>query len=105
MKFHEMLNELREEKFLTKTALGKEIGTSRQQISLFESGQVMPTSETLLAIADYFEVSTDYLLGREKNVTVPTGKESAYIMLCERLTDEERSLVRDFANFLIKRRT
>ena len=104
MKFGTMLAELRGERFLSKTELAKSVNSSRQMIARFEGGEVMPTSEVLLAIADYFGVSTDYLLGRDDYLTLPRDKKNQYIILAEKLTDEERVLVIDFAKMLRTRR-
>lgn len=42
---------------------------SRAAISMWESGKRMPQRETLEAIADYYNVPLDYLLGREDDPT------------------------------------
>ncbi|NBI28588.1 helix-turn-helix domain-containing protein [Chengkuizengella marina] len=44
--------------------LSKFLNISSVQISRYESGERKPSSETLEKIADFFNVSTDYLLGR-----------------------------------------
>ena len=38
---------------------------SRSTIAVYKNGSVIPNAKNLLKIADYFGVSTDYLLGRE----------------------------------------
>lgn len=40
------------------------IGVSRPAMTQFEKGRVAPSVDTLLALADYFDVSLDYLCGR-----------------------------------------
>ena len=65
MKFAETLKTLRKEKGFTQAQLAKEIGYSRAIIGFWEKGEKSPTLEALTAIADYFEVSIDYLAGRE----------------------------------------
>lgn len=62
--FAERLKQLRNERSLSQDALGKEMGISRYAIYTYESGKAFPTVEGLLALADYFDVTTDYLLGR-----------------------------------------
>ena len=62
--FAERLKQLRSGKNLSQDALGKAMGISRYAIYTYENGKAFPTVEGLLALADYFEVSTDYLLGR-----------------------------------------
>lgn len=46
--------------------VGKEIGVSSATVSQWKNGSI-PNGETLLKIADYFGISTDYLLGRTNN--------------------------------------
>lgn len=40
------------------------MGISRYAVYTYENGKAFPTVEGLLALAEYFDVSTDYLLGR-----------------------------------------
>ncbi|HUN08365.1 MAG TPA: helix-turn-helix transcriptional regulator [Aggregatilineales bacterium] len=74
------LKALREAKNLNTEELAKVIGTVRQQISRYENEQTDVTSESLVKLADFFGVSTDYLLGRtdsENDVPEPpSGKRS-----------------------------
>lgn len=58
------LRELRKERGLTLRELGDVINTSNQNISNWEVGRSNPNIEYLIALADYFDVSIDYLVGR-----------------------------------------
>ena len=64
--FQERLKELRSEKGLSQTELAKELNVSQRSISSWETGFRQPDFETLRLIAEYFDVTTDYLLGIEK---------------------------------------
>ncbi len=64
-KFPERLKELREEMGLSKEQLAKESGISRPSISLYEAGKRVPSIDAAAALADFFKVSVDYLIGRE----------------------------------------
>lgn len=57
--------ELRKARNLSQRELGEAVGLSHKAISTLESGARSTTIEKLVALADYFQVSTDYLLGRE----------------------------------------
>jgi len=59
------LKRLRNEKKLTQSELGKIINVSKVSISGYESGDRTPDTDNLRRLADYFEVTSDYLLGRE----------------------------------------
>lgn len=58
------LKELRKEKELTQLQLAEKFNISKSSISMYESGSRMPEYETLEAIADYFNVNLDYLVGK-----------------------------------------
>lgn len=61
--FSKRLIELRKNKKLTQYTLADNLGCSRALISNYEQGRREPDFDTLLKIADYFNVSTDYMLG------------------------------------------
>jgi len=62
--FADRLKELRKERGLTQKDLAALIGFSERGIQNYELEKNKPTSDALTKFADYFEVSTDYLLGR-----------------------------------------
>lgn len=64
--FSTRLASLRKERNLTQYSLAENLGFSRGQISNYEQGSREPDQDTLLKIADFFDVSVDYLLGRTK---------------------------------------
>jgi len=66
--FAERLKELREEKGLSKLALGIQLDISNVSIFRWENSQQDITSDNLQKIADYFRVTTDYLLGRTDEI-------------------------------------
>lgn len=61
--FGQILRELRNQHNVTGEELGKAISVSKNAISNWENNRRMPDNETVKAIAEYFEVSTDFLLG------------------------------------------
>ncbi|MDD2401970.1 MAG: helix-turn-helix transcriptional regulator [Clostridia bacterium] len=65
MQFGDRLKDLRTEKGLTQTELANIIGLKKTTISNYETGFSFPDYKTLIKLADFFKVSTDYLLGRE----------------------------------------
>ena len=59
------LKELRSKHNITQEQLAASIGVERSSIGKYEGNQsVIPSVDVLKAIADYFNVTTDYLLGR-----------------------------------------
>ncbi|MBB5337600.1 helix-turn-helix domain-containing protein [Pectinatus brassicae] len=71
--FSTLLTSLMKEKKLSKQALANEIGISRQAISQFANGANLPSLEKLIALAEYFNVSMDFLLGRSVLLKKPDG--------------------------------
>lgn len=65
--FPDRLRRLRERERMDRKKLGECCGLSKNAISMYERGKREPTASSLEKIADFFGVTTDYLLGREKN--------------------------------------
>ena len=62
----DVLAELRQERGLTQKELGQVLCVSTGTISNYENGVHLPDAEKLIILADFFHVSTDYLLGRTR---------------------------------------
>lgn len=73
----ERLSELRKEKNFTQKELAEMVDTSPQNIDLYESGKRKINVEILGKIADVFNVSTDYLLGRSDAMSMDTDIQTA----------------------------
>lgn len=62
--FSERLKELRQSKNLSQKDLAKILNTTNSSICDWECGRTEPNLTTINLIADYFDVSVDYLFGR-----------------------------------------
>lgn len=69
MYYNEILRELREDKKITQTELGKIFNCNQITISQYERGARSLSIEMLIKYADYFGVTTDYILCRDKKQT------------------------------------
>lgn len=58
------LKELRKKKGLSQQRLAMELNVNQNTISRYETGEREADYKTLIMLADYFDVSIDYLLGR-----------------------------------------
>lgn len=67
------IKELREDKRLTQAELGSIIGVSGKTISNYEKGDREPSIEVITNLANYFEVSTDYLISGKENIVTDKG--------------------------------
>lgn len=65
-KFNERLKLLRNDAGLSQQEFAKRMGVSKSSINMYERGEREPGLETLEAIADYFNVDMDYLLGKSE---------------------------------------
>ncbi len=61
----QMIRRLRTERGLKQEELGKAVCASKQSVSNWENENIMPSVEILVRLAEFFGVTTDYLLGRE----------------------------------------
>jgi len=62
--FGDRLRFLREEKKMVQKEIGGLLGVSESTVGKYENNQRTPSPEAILKLADFFHVSTDYLLGR-----------------------------------------
>ena len=63
MKIHERLKDLREDHDLTQKDIADLLHTTRQQVSKWETGLQMMGVDKYIILAQYYNVSVDYLLG------------------------------------------
>ena len=61
------VNMLRKERKLTLAQLGDVLGIKSQSVHTLEKGKTAPNFDTLMALADYFDCSVDFLVGRTSN--------------------------------------
>lgn len=64
VKLAERLRELRGKKGVTQSQVAEYLGLKLRAYQYYESGEHRPEYEKLMALADFFGVTTDYLLGR-----------------------------------------
>lgn len=58
------IRDLRKQKKMSQSELAKIIGVTQTTITAWETGKAEPSSSAVANLADYFNVTTDYLLGR-----------------------------------------
>lgn len=95
------LRALRERKGLTQGGAAKKMGIVRTTYSNYEAGNREPDNDTLRKFAEFYEVSTDYLLG---NNTTNDQARNAVIEEYNRLPQEERKIVDDMIKALVAKR-
>lgn len=99
--FSDRLKQLRSEASLTQVELARRLGLSNGAIGNYESGARTPRKlEDLEALADFFNVEIDYLLGRS-NYRPEFSLEEQWIISCYRNADPDtqvaiKTLLRKF---------
>ena len=58
------IRDLRKQRKMSQTELAKILHVSQQTVTAWETGKAEPSSSAISNLADYFNVTTDYLLGR-----------------------------------------
>ena len=66
------LKEVRKSKGLTQQDVAKYVGISQNNYSYWENGKVKIDNDSIKKLADLFNVSVDYLLGRDTPMPAPT---------------------------------
>lgn len=88
--FGENFKKLRKTRNLTQKEMGAKIGLSKAVVSKYENGMGYPTYDVLIRIAQYFGVTTDYLLG------VASGKTVDVSTLTDSQIDTIHQLIAEF---------
>ena len=69
LKLCDRLVELKDSKGYLQKDIAKSSGMSLRTYQRYEKGQVQPTLPVLIALADFFDISIDYLVGRSDDPT------------------------------------
>lgn len=96
------LKELRLEKNLTQMDVAIGIKTGQSNIGRWEREEVLPTADFIIKIADFFDVSTDYLLGRtdELGAVVPMERKTLFSETEQQLITYFRQLPRQTQSYV-----
>lgn len=97
--FNELLVELRQDRKMTQEDLAKVLFVTSGTISNYENGVHLPDIEKLISLADFFGVTTDYLLGRCTSRLPPDVLDE--IIMEDRTAGD---LIQDIQNFSPERR-
>lgn len=100
MEFKYRLRELRLKSGLSGEEFGKLFGVSKNSVSVWERGRNYPNQEILEKIADYFDVSLDYLMGRtdiKKPIIDITQIPYGY----DKLTKQQKEVIDDLIAILV----
>ena len=104
---------MREQRHLTQNDIAKEIKTSQTKIGRWEKELNEPAASFLIRLADFFQCSIDYLLGREDdlgNITIHTEKpaplpqdEQELLNIYQALSPAHRSQILEYARYFAEK--
>ena len=98
MTIGDKIKKLRKESNLSQGQLALKIGTDARRISKYENNINLPTTETLIKIADYFNVSLDYLAKTETDNMATTPIRDKKLLQqfeeVDRLSDDEKEHIK-----------
>lgn len=104
------IKELRNERGITQAELAKILQISDRAVGYYENGDREPDYTMLLKIAEFFDVSIDYLLGRVdiRNSSALPSETDFHVGLSKSeegtLTEDEKEEIRNFAKFVMSKR-
>ncbi len=97
--------ELRKEKHLSQEFLAKYVGSTRSAISFYENGQRKIPTNIAVKLAEFFDVSTDYLLGNS-NTRNLLEDDKLKIGLSTKdytfISEEQKRQIEEFARFVLR---
>lgn len=108
-----IIKNLRKEKGLTQAQLAESLKLDQTAISKWENGKAVPDTQMLIRLADFFDVSTDYLLGLSTlyypdriNTTVDllSPNEKELLEIFNALEREYQAQILEYARYFATRR-
>lgn len=73
--FSNRVKQLRQEKGISMEELAKELNVTKSRVNMWENNGTLPRSNALIDLANFFDVSVDYLIGNDSaNCLDPTNK-------------------------------
>src|SRR5690554_654550 len=97
MKISEKIKRLRKERGWSQTQLSNKLNLHSQQISRYERGLFVPSSETLAKLAEVFGVSVDYLLNEDEDIGSYKIKDKQlrrYFAEVDKLEEDDKNLIK-----------
>ena len=96
MGFAERLQELREDRGISRKDLAAKLNITVSALGMYEQGRREPNMEMLIKLADYFDVSLDFLVGRSFN-----KEETSKIIEALHLKKEIDKLSQEYRSILV----
>lgn len=89
-----MIQSLRKKQKMSQKELGDRVGIGVSTISMWESELREPSLSHLVSMAELFDVSTDYILGRKEENRNITKEETEFLDLFDQLPEDYKSEIK-----------
>lgn len=100
--FAQRLKALRKEAGLTQKEIAEQLGIKQPTYAQWENGRVKPKAETLEKFSNFFNVSTDYLLGHTDIKTTPSDTDLLTLLNTESASFDGKPLTEHNKEILLK---
>jgi transcriptional regulator with XRE-family HTH domain len=101
----ERIKRLRQEHNMTQGELGEKIGIHQKQISAYERGRNIPSTDILIKLAEVFDVTLDYLAFEAKGQPAKLNIQDRELLrrfeVLDRLPENEKSLAKEMLDLVI----
>lgn len=105
MTISERIKKLRQERNWTQAKLAEKMGIHQKQISAYERGVNLPSTDILIKLADSFDVTLDYLAfeakGRQGKLNIQDRELLRRFEMVDTLSDKEKNLAKDILDLVI----
>lgn len=101
--FSDRLKQLRRQQNLTQAELAKLLNIGTSTIAMYENNIRKPSYKILVKMAEYFDVSIDYMAGEKDNFQTLEGVGSI-VKILSKLSEDEQEQVLDFIKFIANKR-
>jgi transcriptional regulator with XRE-family HTH domain len=105
MTIAERIKRLRQESNMTQADLGKKLGVHQKQVSAYERGVNVPSTDILIKLAEVFDVTLDYLAFEAKGQPAKLNIQDRELLrrfeALDRLPENEKSLAKEMLDLII----
>lgn len=105
MTISERIRQLRQERKWTQAELAEQLGIHQKQVSAYERGVNLPSTEILIKLAEIFDVTPDYLAfeakGRPAKLNIQDRELLRRFEMVDNLTEKEKTLAKEILDLVI----
>lgn len=105
MTISDRIRKLRQEKHWPQAELGEQLGVHQKQVSAYERGANLPSTEVLIKLAEVFDVTVDYLAfevkGQPASLNIQDREMLRRFEAVDTISDHEKNLAKEILDLVI----